>query len=63
MKNQVNEQIQARKVRAELRMHHARRLSDNVNQICRFFGVSRALFYIRKNRFEKDGLAGFRDQP
>jgi transposase InsO family protein len=63
MKNQVNEQIQARKVKARLRMlQHAQRVSGNVSQTCRFFGVSRALFYIWKKRYEKNGLAGLRDQ-
>ena len=64
MKNPAYEQIQARKVKARLRMlQHAQRVSGNVSQTCRFFGVSRALFYIWKQRFEKDGLAGLRDQP
>jgi transposase-like protein len=64
MKNLVYEQIQARKVKARLRMlQHPQRMSGNVSQTCRFFGVSRALFYIWKKRFEKNGLAGLRDQP
>jgi transposase-like protein len=64
MKNPVYEQIQARKVKARLRMlQHAKRLSGNVSQTCRFFGVSRALYYIWKKRYEKSGLAGLRDQP
>jgi transposase-like protein len=59
MKNPVYEQIQARKVKARLRMlQHAQRLSGNVSQTCRFFGVSRALYYIWKKRYEKNGLAG-----
>ena len=64
MKNQANEQIQAMKVKARQRMlQHALRVSGNVSQTCRFFGVSRALFYIWKKRYEKNGLAGLRDQP
>ena len=64
MKNPVYEQVQARKVKARRRMlQHAQRVSGNVSQTCRFFGVSRALFYIWKKRFEKNGLAGLRDQP
>jgi transposase InsO family protein len=64
MKNPVYEQIQARKVKARFRMlQHAKRLSGNVSQTCRFFGVSRALYYIWKKRHEKNGLAGLRDQP
>src|ERR1700691_55308 len=62
MKNQVYEQIQARKVKARMRMlQHAQRVSGNVSQTCRFFGVSRALFYIWKERYEKHGAAGLRD--
>ena len=64
MKNPVYEQIQARKVKARLRMlQHAQRVSGNVSQTRRFFGVSRALFYIWKKRYEKNGLSGLRDQP
>ena len=64
MKNPVHEQTQARKLKARLRMlQHAQRVSGNVSQTCRFFGVSRALFYIWKKRYEKNGLTGLRDQP
>jgi hypothetical protein len=62
MKNPVYEQIQARKVKARLRMlQHAQRVSANVKQTCRFFGVSTALFYIWKERCEKHSVAGLRD--
>ena len=62
MKNPAYEQIQARKVKARLRMlQHAQRISGNVSQTCRFFGVSRALFYIWKERYNKHGVAGLRD--
>ena len=64
MKNQVKEHIQARKVRGRLRkLQHAQRVSGNVSQTCRFLGVSRAPFEIWKKRYEKNGLAGLRDQP
>jgi transposase-like protein len=64
MKNPAHEQIQARKGKARLRMlQHAQSVSGNVSRTCRFFGVSRALFYIWKKRYEKNGLAGLRDQP
>src|SRR5215467_13845616 len=64
MKNPVYEQIQPRKVKARLRMlQHAQRISGNVSQTCRFFGVSRALYYIWKERYEKHGVAGLRDLP
>ena len=62
MKNPAYEQIQARKVTARLRMlQHARRISGNVSQTYRVFGVSRALFYIWKQRYEKHGVDGLRD--
>jgi hypothetical protein len=58
MKNVVYDQIQARKVKARLRMlQHAQRVNGNVSQTCRFFGVSRALFYIWKKRYEKEWLS------
>jgi transposase-like protein len=64
MKNPVYEQIQARKVKAKLRMlQHAKRLSGSVSQTCRFFGVCRAFYYIWKKRYEENGLAGLRDLP
>src|SRR5579863_2958224 len=64
MENQVNEQIQARRVKGRLRMlQHAQRMSGNVSQTRRFFGVSRALFYFCKHRYEKSGLASLRHQP
>ena len=56
MKNPVYEQIQARKVKARLRMlQHAQRISSNVSQTCRFFGVSRALYYIWKSAMRSTG--------
>lgn len=62
MKNPVYEQIQARKVKARLRkLQHAQRVNGNFSQPCYFFGVSRALFYIWKVRYEKNGLADLRD--
>ena len=62
MKNPAYEQIEARKVKAMLRMlQHAQRIRGNVSQTCRFFGVSRALYYIWKERYEMHGVAGLRD--
>jgi hypothetical protein len=42
-------------------LQHAQRLNGNASQTCRFFGVSRALFYFWKQRYEKHGVAGLRD--
>jgi hypothetical protein len=33
-------------------LQHAQRVSGSVSQTCRFFGISRSLYYIWKNRFE-----------
>jgi transposase len=64
MKNPFYEQIQARKVKARVRMlQRAKGFSGNVSQTCRLFGVSTALYYIWKKRYEKNGVAGLRDQP
>jgi hypothetical protein len=50
MKNPVYEQVQARKVKARLRMlQHAQRVSGNVSQTCGFFGVSQgALLHLEE---------------
>lgn len=56
MQRSAYEQEQTRKAEAQLRMlHHRRRISHSVNQTCRFFGISRAQFYIRKRQFGKRG--------
>jgi transposase-like protein len=34
-----------------------------VSQTCRFFGISRSLFYIWRDRYRQDGLIGLRDGP
>ncbi|HVB55465.1 MAG TPA: hypothetical protein VNE63_03405 [Candidatus Acidoferrales bacterium] len=45
MQNPAYEQIQARKVKARLRMlQHAQRISGNVSQTCRFFGYRGRFF-------------------
>lgn len=63
MSSSFQEQEQARKVKARLRMiQHYQQISHNVSQTCRFFGVSRTWFYIWKRRYEKQGKEGLRDQ-
>jgi len=62
MKRSFYEQEQARKAKTRLRMlQHAERISHNLSQTCRFFGVSRSQFYIWQRRFEKKGVEGLRD--
>ena len=43
-------------------LQHAQKISHNVSQTCRFFGISRAQYYIWRHRFEKQGMEGLRDR-
>jgi transposase-like protein len=53
---------QDRKARARLRvLRHHEQVTQNVSQTCRFFGISRSLFYIWRDRYRQDGLVGLRD--
>jgi len=64
MSRKVDEQEQRRKVKARLRMlQHYQKISRNVSQTCRFFGISRSQFYIWLRRFEKEEVEGLRDRP
>ena len=63
MSREVDEQEQRRKVKARLRMlEHYQKISRNVSQTCRFFGISRSQFYIWLQRFERKGAEGRRDR-
>jgi len=63
MKRRLYEQEQARKVKTRFRMlQHAQKISHNVSQTCRFFGISRAQYYIWLRRFEKQEMEGLRDR-
>jgi hypothetical protein len=54
MKNPVYKKIQDRNVKSRLRMlQDAQRVSGNVRQTCRFFGVSRTHFYIWKSAMKR----------
>ena len=55
---------QDRKARARLRViQHYEQVTRNVSQTCRFFGISRTLFYAWRDRYRQDGLAGLCDGP
>ena len=63
MSRKVDEQDQARKVKTRFRMlQHAQKISHNVSQTCRFFGISRSQYYIWLRRYEKQGQEGLRDR-
>jgi hypothetical protein len=59
VKNPVYVQIQERKVKAKLCMlQHAKPVSGNISQTCRFFGVSRSLYYVWNQRYGNKGSHG-----
>jgi len=35
-------------------LHHCEQVTRNVSQTCRFFGISRSLFYIWRDRYRQD---------
>ena len=62
MSRAAKEREQGRKARARLRvLHHDEQVTRNVSQTCRFFGISRTLFYTWRDRYRQDGLVGLRD--
>ena len=44
-------------------LHHYEQVTRNVSQTCRFFGISRTLFYRWRDRYRREGLAGLHDGP
>lgn len=43
-------------------IRHAREVTGNVAMTCRYFGISRQVFYTWLRRDEAEGLAGLRDR-
>jgi transposase InsO family protein len=59
----VTEREAARVVARRLAiLRHAEEVSGNVAKTCRYYGISRQLFYVWKRRFEADGVDGLRDR-
>src|SRR5438093_2915458 len=55
---------QERKARARLRvLHHYEQVTRKVSRTCRFFGISRTLFYRWRDRYRQEGLPGLQDGP
>jgi transposase InsO family protein len=55
---------QGRKARARLRvLRHHEQVTRNVSQTCRYFGISRTLFYRWRARYRQHGLVGLQDGP
>jgi transposase len=59
----VNEQQAARAAARRLAiLRHAEEITGNVARTCRYYGISRQLFYVWKRRYEAEGLEGLRDR-
>jgi transposase InsO family protein len=43
-------------------LRHAEEITGNVALTCRYYGISRQIFYTWKRRYEADGLDGLRDR-
>ena len=43
-------------------LRHAEEVTGNVAKTCRYYGVSRQLFYVWKRRYEAEGPEGLRDR-
>jgi transposase InsO family protein len=43
-------------------IRHAREVTGNVAMTCRYYGISRQIFYTWYRRYETEGLAGLRDR-
>jgi transposase InsO family protein len=59
----VTEQQLARMAKRRLAiLRHAEEVTGNVALTCRYYGISRQIFYTWKRRYEADGLDGLRDR-
>ena len=64
MRHAGKKREQERRARARLRvLHHFEQVTRNVSQTCRFWGISRTLFYRWRDRYRQDGLGGLHDGP
>ena len=61
MKRVIGDQEWAQRAAARLRrLQHFEQVSRNINRTCRFFGISRTLFYEWRRRYQREGLEGLR---
>src|SRR5215510_9700611 len=64
MKQTAKAKEQERRAQARLRvLHHHEQVTRNVSQTCRFFGISRTLFYRWRERYRQEGLVGLHEGP
>lgn len=43
-------------------LRHAEEISGNIAATCRYYGISRNIFYRWKRRYEDEGLEGLKDR-
>jgi transposase InsO family protein len=61
MKRVIGDRERAQRAAARLRvLQHFEQVSRNISRTCRFFGISRTLFYEWRRRYQRDGLEGLR---
>src|ERR671918_1074473 len=59
----VSEQELERQAKHRLQViRHAKEVTGNVAQTCRYYGISRQTFYAWYRRYEEKGLVGLRDR-
>jgi transposase-like protein len=59
----VTEQQLARMAKRRLAiLRHAEEITGNVALTCRYYGISRQVFYKWRRRYDADGLEGLRDR-
>lgn len=62
MAQSAKERERERRARARLRvLHHWEHVTRNISQTCRFFGISRTIFYLWRCRYRQGGLPALRD--
>nr|MBA3982194.1 helix-turn-helix domain-containing protein [Acidimicrobiia bacterium] len=59
----MNERQAARNAARRLAvLLHAEEITGNVARTCRYYGISRQLFYTWKRRYDAEGVDGLRDR-
>jgi len=61
MKRLIGDRERGQRAAARLRvLQHFEQVSRNISRTCRFFGISRTLFYEWRRRYQREGLEGLR---
>src|SRR5262244_467893 len=61
MRRSIGDRERAQRATARLRvLQHYEQVSRNISRTCRFFGISRTLFYEWRRRYRREGLEGLK---